>query len=75
MIEATETQGQAIDPAGQLLTVKDVGRMLKVHVRSVWRMAATGNLPAPLRLGEKTLRWRLADVLAYLDRLADQGNR
>ena len=67
-------------PAGcQLLTVRDVAGLLKIHVATIWRNSALaeaghGNFPKPLRLGEKTVRWRLADVERYLSALAGEGS-
>ena len=60
-----------------LLTVKELAATLGVHERSVWRMAAMaeaghGNFPRPLRIGPKTVRWRLSDIEAYLAALAGQ---
>ena len=62
----------------RLLTVKELAAMLHVHERSVWRLAAMaegghGDFPRPLRIGPKTIRWRLADVEAFLAALADTG--
>jgi excisionase family DNA binding protein len=57
----------------QLLTVRDVAALLRIHPRSVWRMSASGQLPAPLALGAKTIRWRAADIEAYLTTLAGQA--
>lgn len=51
-----------------LLTVRQVADLLGVHVRSVWRMAQTGEIPAPIRLSERVVRWRLADLRDHLDR-------
>ena len=64
-------------PSCQLVTVRDVARTLKIHVRSVWRMtglaeAGQGSFPRPLRLGPKTVRWRLRDVEDYLTGLAGE---
>ncbi|NUQ53073.1 MAG: helix-turn-helix domain-containing protein [Phycisphaerales bacterium] len=53
-----------------LLTVRQVADLLGVHVRSVWRMAQTGEIPAPIRLSERVVRWRLADLRDHLDRKA-----
>ena len=63
----------------KLLTVKELAAMLGVHERSVWRMAAQaeaghGDFPKPPRIGPKTVRWRLADVEAYLAALAGQAD-
>ena len=60
----------APDPSQyRLLTVRELASTLAVSVRSVWRMSATGQLPPPLRLGPKTVCWRLADVREYLAEL------
>jgi len=56
----------------QLLTVKDVASILAIAPRSVWRLSATGQLARPLRLGAKTLRWRLRDIQRYLAELEEQ---
>ena len=61
----------------QLLTVKDVAGLLKIHAGTIWRLVAlaeTGHngFPKPLRLGPKTIRWRLDDVQAYLTALAGE---
>lgn len=55
----------------ELMTVREVAAVLKLHTRSVWRMAATGAIPAPIRLGEKTVRWRRVDLEKHLATLAE----
>jgi predicted DNA-binding transcriptional regulator AlpA len=65
----------ACGQACQLLTVKDVASILKVHPRTVWRMSATGDIPAPLALAPKTIRWRLRDLEAHVSRLAAQADQ
>ncbi|MBE3098086.1 MAG: AlpA family phage regulatory protein [Planctomycetes bacterium] len=61
----------------QLLTVKQIAAMLGIHERSVWRLSAMAeggqdSFPKPLRIAPKTIRWRLADVQAYLAALAGE---
>ena len=53
-----------------LWTVRDVARCLSVSERTVWRWAALGRLPAPVRLQRRSTRWRVADIRRYLDGLA-----
>jgi len=65
------------EPGPKLLTVKDLAAMLGVHERTCWRLAAMaeagqGDFPRPLRIGPKTVRWRLSDVEAYLAALAGE---
>jgi excisionase family DNA binding protein len=52
-----------------LWTVRDVARCLSVSERTVWRWAAEGRLPAPVRLQRRSTRWRVADIRRYLDSL------
>ena len=62
----------------RLLTVKELAAMLGVNERTCWRLAAQAEeglveFPTPLRIGPKTVRWRLGDVEAYLAALAAGG--
>mgnify|MGYP003886172007 CR=1 FL=1 len=59
----------------KLLTVGQVADLLGISVRTCWRLSALaeaghGSFPRPLRLSAKCVRWRLADLRAYLDHLA-----
>jgi len=59
----------------KLLTVTELAAMLDIHERTCWRLAAMaeagqGDFPRPLRIGPKTIRWRMADVERYLETLA-----
>ena len=61
-----------------LLDVKTVARVLRISQRQVWRLSALaeaghGNFPRPVRLGPKTIRWRLRDIEAYLAALTGEG--
>ena len=50
----------------ELLTVDDVAAMLAVSPRHVYRQCDAGRLPHPVRIGA-AVRWKRADVLAWLD--------
>lgn len=59
----------------RLLTVKELAAALGVHERTCWRLAAMaeagqGDFPRPLRIGPRIIRWRIAEVEAYLAALA-----
>ena len=74
MSSNTSTTACACGQACQLVTVRELSSLLKEHPGTIWRQTALaeaghGDFPKPLRLGPKTIRWRLSDVQAYLDRL------
>ena len=56
----------------RLLDVRQVAEALHVHVRTVWRLSAEAeaglsDFPCPVRLGPKTIRWRLSDLHRFLE--------
>ncbi len=53
-----------------LLSVNEVAELLSVSPRSVWRFAAAGKLPRPLRVGGRSARWRASEIQRFLDQLA-----
>lgn len=59
----------------RLINVRQLAEALGIHERSCWRLAAKAEaglieFPKPLRIGPKTVRWRVSDVEAYLVALA-----
>jgi predicted DNA-binding transcriptional regulator AlpA len=56
-----------------LLTARQMAELLGVHVRSVWRMSQAGQIPPPIRMAERVVRWRLADLQVHLDGIASGG--
>jgi prophage regulatory protein len=57
-----------------VVSVREVAELLGVNARTVWRMAQRGEIPAPIRLGERIVRWRLSDLREHLDRKAEGKN-
>lgn len=57
-----------------MVSVREVAELLGVNARTVWRMAQRGEIPAPIRLGERVVRWRLSDLREHLDRKAEGKN-
>jgi predicted DNA-binding transcriptional regulator AlpA len=67
-----------VNDSRKLLNVTELAAMLGIHERTCWRLAALaeaghGDFPRPLRIAPKTIRWRMADVEAYLAALAGGG--
>ncbi len=52
-------------PLDELLTVQQVAELTKFSRGRVYRLAARGVLPAPIRIGHR-VRWRRSDLLAWL---------
>ena len=51
----------------KLLTAGGVGALLSVSKRQVFRMRSGGLIPAPVKLGQGAIRWKMSDVLLFLD--------
>lgn len=49
-----------------LLSDRELARLLGVSRASVWRWTARKLLPAPVTIGERTRRWRQADIERFL---------
>jgi len=56
----------ALPPEQLLLCVKEVAVLLGVSARSVWRLVAAGDLPQPIRLGKRLVRWRRVHLEALV---------
>lgn len=54
----TETTG--------LMSARDLGEVLRISVRSVWRLNASGKLPRPVRIG-RSVRWRRCDIDRWIE--------
>jgi excisionase family DNA binding protein len=57
-------------PTKDLLTAREVADRLSVSVRTLWRMAARGDLPPPIRYNRKLVRWKAADIDRYVAALS-----
>jgi excisionase family DNA binding protein len=49
-----------------LLTVEDLAKLLRVSVRTVWRLRRNACLPHPVKIGGG-VRWRISDVKAWIE--------
>lgn len=66
------TEGINMAQAEYLVRDTDVARMLACSRATVWRRAAEGALPAPLRIGGMT-RWRMSDISEFIARGTSNG--
>jgi excisionase family DNA binding protein len=48
-----------------LATAQEVAKLLKVSMRTLWRLRSAGKLPSPVRIGA-TVRWRLDDIKTWI---------
>jgi excisionase family DNA binding protein len=53
-----------------VINVRELAELLGVNVRTIWRLSQRGAIPAPIRLGDRVVRWRLSDLREHLDRKA-----
>lgn len=50
-----------------LITPEQLAKLLQISKRSLWRLRASGQLPAPVQL-RKSVRWRATDIEQWLAR-------
>lgn len=63
---------QSSQPAA-LLSAEEVGRLLGISTRTVWRMLSADEIPTPIKVGALT-KWRREEIQAMID-LADSTKR
>ena len=49
----------------KLLTAKEVGQMLSLSKRQIFRINSCGKIPAPVRIGG-SVRWRQSEITAWI---------
>ncbi len=59
-------EAKARESAPLAVAAKEVGSLLGISVRQVWRLNSSGRLPRPIRLGG-SVRWRREEIVAFLD--------
>ena len=68
------TLANAAPPTLLLLSVREVAQAFGTSERTIWRWAATGEIPAPMRIG-RSVRWRRSTVEAFLDKRERKAKR
>src|SRR5262245_40575445 len=63
-------RGQRTLEGDQHLQVREVARLMRIGVSTVWRWVKLGRLPSPVRFSKACLRWRASELLQYLNDLS-----
>lgn len=50
----------------ELLTIRELAKVLKLSPRSIWRLVKNQELPAPVRIGG-SIRWRADAITRWID--------
>lgn len=58
-------------PPNALLRLKDVCRLVGLSRSSIYARLADGTFPRPLRVSERSVRWRMQDLLEWTAGLAE----
>lgn len=64
MTDPTAPTLPTLDP--HYLTVREVAERYRVHPSTVWRRVASGALPDPIYVSDRSPRWVLAEVEATM---------
>lgn len=54
-------------PSIQILRLADVVRYVGLSKATVWRHVQQGRFPAPIKLTERAVGWRVIDVQEWID--------
>lgn len=60
------TNGSLLQP-GKLLTDRQIAAALGISRSHVWALVKAKKLPAPLKLSERTTRWRSDAIIATIE--------
>lgn len=58
----------------RLVTIREAAQTLGVSVRALYRLIASGELPAPLKIG-KASRMSMTEIHAYIERLKAERDK
>lgn len=53
-------------PGHRLLTIDELAGRLGISVRKAWRMVTAGELPSPVKVGQRGTRFREEDIERYI---------
>jgi len=50
-----------------VVTAKEAAEMFRLSLAAWWRLHADGKVPMPLRIGAKSVRWRISELHDWLE--------
>jgi prophage regulatory protein len=68
---------RAVDPAlyaQRLLRLAEVSTMVGLRRSAIYQHISEGRFPAPIKVGYRSVRWKLADVLAWRAHVSEAGS-
>jgi prophage regulatory protein len=71
-----EEVDRVVDPAlnaQRLLRLSEVSTMIGLGRTSIYRYVSEGRFPSPVNVGYRSVRWKLADVLAWRAHISESG--
>jgi prophage regulatory protein len=75
-IEREMEQAEGFDSAlnaQRLLRLSEVSTMIGLGRSSIYRYVSEGRFPSPVNVGYRSVRWKLADVLAWRTHISEAG--
>ncbi|MGC9261889.1 MAG: helix-turn-helix transcriptional regulator, partial [Phycisphaerae bacterium] len=60
-----------IPPTGEYMSVHQAAAMLGCTARTIWKLAAAGKFPKPVRITPRLPRWKKTEIESHLASLAD----
>lgn len=55
------------EPADRMMAIVEVTARIGLSRATVYRMMEAGTFPHPLRLSERTIRWRESEIARWID--------
>ena len=57
----------------KLLTADEVCEITTLSRQTLWRHTRAGKFPAPVKFGDRLVRWRASDIERFLEARGDVG--
>ena len=73
-IEEEMEHSGGLDPklhAQRLLRLPEVSTMVGLKRSAIYKYVAEGQFPAPIKVGERSVRWKLSDILAWRSEVSE----